>query len=149
MLTEEQADNSLVEIEVATISDEMGAKVWAWHKLAKLLAKYKKDESKARKFIEKALFSEAKVGTNTLELPEDWELKCVRKENVTVDEAALPAALAELGKGVEDRLIKWKPSLVAAEYKKLSDEEKEIIDQALVTKPGAPTMTLIAPPEEI
>lgn len=130
---------------IVTPDDELGKKLWAWAGVAKDLAELKEQEMTLRKELVTAFQPKRKVGTATINLPADWKIKIVQKDTVNIDEAALPAALEEMEDGSEDSLIKYKPTLVAAEYKRLDSEQKKLLDEALMTKPGSPTLTLIAP----
>lgn len=94
-----------------------------------------------------AAFPEAKEGTNTLELPNEWKLKGVVKIDRKVDEAALPATVTVLrSMGVNsDRLLRYKPELELKEYRSLTAEQMKIMDGALVIKRAASTLELVEP----
>ena len=130
---------------IVTPSDELGTKLWAWARLQSQLADLKAQEMGIRKELVFEFQPKRKVGTVTINLPGDWKVKIVNTNNVNIDESALPAALELMEEGSEDLLIKYKPTLVAKEYKDLDEEQKKLLDEALLTKPGSPALTLIAP----
>ena len=130
---------------MATVTRTMSDKIMAWNDLQAKLAFYKQEEAKLRKEIVDKVFAEASVGTNKVELGKGYELKAVIKENTSIDEAAL--SNLKLPEGALDGVVKYKPSIVAAGYKKMPANLQKILDTALVVKPGAPTLTLVAPKE--
>lgn len=62
---------------------------------------------------------------------------------------ALKAAMAEEGSNLPklpvNKLIKWKPEVVTAEYRKLTEEERNAFDQCLEIKPGMPDLKVVIP----
>lgn len=104
-------------------------------------------EQELRKQVFAAFYPDPKEGTNTLNLAEGWKLKGVYKLDRKIDEAALPAVTEQLREmGVNtDTLVKWTPSLKTAIYKELTAEQRAVFDQALIIKPGLPTIELVAP----
>ena len=104
-------------------------------------------EQELRKQVFAAFYPTPKEGTNTLDLAEGWKLKGVYKLDRKIDEAALPAVTEQLREmGVNaDTLVKWTPSLKTAVYKELTAEQRAVFDQALIIKPGLPTIELVAP----
>jgi hypothetical protein len=71
--------------------------------------------------------------------------------NRSVDEAALlvlASTFAEKKLPV-DKLIKRKPELVIGEYRKLTKEEQLLFDQALVIKPGTPSLEVVLPAKRV
>jgi hypothetical protein len=53
-----------------------------------------------------------------------------------------------LGAVCAARLVKWQPEMSVTEYRALLPGHREIIDTVLEIKPGAPTVTLVAPKEK-
>ena len=80
-------------------------------------------------------------------MPEGWKLKGTYKLTRSLDEAALPAVIAELHKHkvTTDQLITYKPNLNIATYRKLDPKWQRVLEQAMEIKPGAPTLELLAP----
>lgn len=107
-------------------------------------------EQKLRKEIFELFFPEPNEGTNTLELPEGWKLKGVYKLTRNIDDSALSTVMGMLRDvGVNpDTLVQWKPSLKLATYKELTAEQRNLMDDAIICKPGSPTIELVAPKEK-
>lgn len=127
------------------LTDEQAEKLTLWKRTSEELAKLKAREMRLRKELTETLFSEAPEGTTTLTLTGDWKLKATVKMNRSLDEAALPGVLEQLGIGIVDDVVRYKPSLDLRNYKKLNDEQRAIFDEAVIMKPGAPTLQLVEP----
>jgi len=119
--------------------------LWLWEKAAADLIKAKTYEMALRKKIVAALFPNPTEGTNTYQLPGEWKLKLTHKIDRKLDESALEAVWENLAEGSEDKLIKNKPSLIKKAYDDLTSEEQVIFNEALILKPGSPTLKLIEP----
>jgi hypothetical protein len=123
-------------------------KLKAWTEAQKAAKAATELESKLRDEVFGEFFpTKPSEGTHTVELPHGWTLKASCKLNNKLDEAALPATLKTLreAKVNVDKLIKYKPAVVAAEFKKLTPESKQVFSAVLTQTPGKPTMELIAP----
>lgn len=118
-----------------------------WYKLQEQLAKLKDQELTLRNKIFKSYFAAPKEGTNTMPLSEGWVLKGEYKINRTVDVATLTAKVALLRTaGVPmDDLIRYKPELVTTEYRKLTDERRQLFDEVLIIKVGTPSLDIVLP----
>lgn len=134
-----------------------------WYRLKQELGRIKSAEALLRGKIFHFFFTNPVEGTNTHELDDGTGavLKGGHVINRTVDPGALDALREEQARafGEEansdsrpnvprvrvDDLIKWKPELVIGEYRKLTAEERNYFDQALVIKPGAPTVEIVIP----
>jgi hypothetical protein len=129
------------------IAEELYTKIGRWNELQAQLVTIKDQEMKLRREIFAACFPAPTEGTNKLELPEGWTMKATYKLNRSLDEAALPAVLAELRKHKvnTEELVSYKPSLSLSAYKKLDPRWVAILDQVVTTTPGAPTLELVAP----
>lgn len=91
-------------------------------------------------------------GTFYEDLPNGWKIKVIAKMTAKLDEAAVPAIktrLVELKVSNADLLFNYKPSIVAAEYKKLNTESKAIVDEAITEKPAKVSIELIAPSQTL
>lgn len=128
--------------------ESIDQKLWRWKQISDQVSELKAEETRLRMEIFGAMFQEPAEGTNTVDLPKGWKLKATHKINRNIDEAALPSILEELGEGMGDRLVRYKPELNVSEYRKLTDEQRHTLDQALVVKPGTPTLELVPPREE-
>lgn len=111
----------------------------AHFKAKKALDKAKAAEAEARAELVKAAFPNGlQEGTNNLAFDGKWTVKVTGVVDRKVDEAALPAILERVAKkfdGLDLRdLVKWKPELKVAEYKKLPDAIKKVFDNALTIK---------------
>ena len=87
-------------------------------------------------------------GTFWEDLPNGWKIKAEAKLTATLDEDAVPAIkakLLEMQVSNVDVLFKYKPSLVAAEFKKLNDASKAVVNEAITEKPAKVTITLVEP----
>lgn len=133
-------------------------KLQKWLDAKKALDVAKQTESKARTAVVEAFPFDANVqeGTQRLPLANGWELKVVKKLNYKLDDkdGATDKALEKIeklgpeGVFIAERLVKWKPDISVAEYRKLDDKFKTIIDSVLTTTPGLPTLELIDPNEK-
>ena len=136
------------------LSPQTLQEIWAWHQAQKNLEAAKAFESEARSKLvvalaeSGALDSDILEGTINVQLPEKWKLKVVRKLNRTVDVAALSTIgpLCIKNKISLDVVIRNKPELSVTEFKKLTEEQRKVVEMALTIKPGTPTLELIAPP---
>jgi len=133
-------------------------KIMAHAQMVKDLAALKAQERELRDEIIAAKFDTETVGTQNVPLGNGWVLKGVIKESRDFDltthdgartkEQALDAiegALDKLPEWLQDRIAKWTPKLSVSEYKKLEPEHRAIVDKVIVTKPAAPTLTLVEP----
>lgn len=81
-------------------------------------------------------------GTTKSELQHDSGAKVKVKASVTYErkvlEETLDATLAQLPEELRDMLVKREPKLVTSVYRKLSDENRVLVDTTLQTKPGSP-----------
>jgi hypothetical protein len=129
------------------MTPELSLKIHQHAEMAKQLKQLRTDEMVLRKEILGEAFPDGKIGTNTLELGAGWKLKGVFKIDRKVDETTLQDTLTLLRerKVPADVLIRWKPEVVAKEYKKLTPEDKLIFDQTLVVKPVSPSLEIVEP----
>lgn len=118
-----------------------------WFRLTEELKKVKAKEMLLRLKIFKGYFPAPREGTNKAPLADGYQLTGTHVVNRDVDEGALSV----LGKDFTaaglrpDLLIKWKPSLVKSGYNTLTDEQKHLFDQALIVKPGSPSLEITKP----
>lgn len=94
-------------------------------------------------------------GTENVELPRGWTLKMEFKQNRSVPSAkngeAVRGVMDKLsaqgpeGALIAQRLFRWKPEVVAAEYDQLSPAARRIVDRVITTKPATPAISLVAP----
>lgn len=102
-------------------------------------------ENKLRILIAAECYPEKTEGTAYMDLPEHWRLKAEFKLYRNVDIAALPAVLEKMPEGSKENLLKFEPKLKITPYKQLPAEQKAIMDEAIIAKPGMPALTLVPP----
>lgn len=121
------------------------ADIHLWYKMKAELKKLTDAEMELRQFIFKGKFISPVEGTNRLGLGEGWDLKAVHVINRSVDEPALGILIQKFqeSKIPVDALIKYRPELVKSEYNALTNEQKQLFDQALTIKPGAPQLDVV------
>jgi hypothetical protein len=132
---------------------EFLAKLKAWQTAAQQAKTATELESKLRDEVFKEAFpvegaKQDSKGTFYEDLPNGWRLQAVTKLTAKLDEAAVPAIkekLLEMKVIGVDTLFKYKPSLVAAEYKKLTVESKAVVDEAIKETPAKVVLELLAP----
>jgi len=118
-----------------------------WMKAKKASAEAVEVERALREKLVAAAFPNGlSEGTNTYDLPGKWKLKIVGVVDRKVDEAALPAILQRIREKFEGLdladLVRYKPELKTAEYKKLLAAHPKIaklFDNALTIKGTAET----------
>jgi hypothetical protein len=118
-----------------------------WHSLTQELERVKTAELVLRKKIFAGMFTNPHEGTNTVPLSQGWVLKGQYKINRTVDVAMLTTHAAMLHeKGVPvDELLKYKPELVTAGYRNITDEQRLLFDIVLDIKIGTPSLEIVLP----
>lgn len=122
-----------------------------WYSLTKEIEEFKekkmKREMELRKLLTAVLFPNPVEGTQRQDMPAGWQFKLQYKIDRKVDEAALPAVkerLREIGVN-PDLYVVNKPELSLTNYRLLTEEQRQILDQALVIKPASPTLELVPP----
>lgn len=128
----------------ATVTQE---DITKWYDLSKQLEIVKTAEMDLRKKIFKGLFTAPTEGVNKLDLSDGYVLKGDHKINRKVEEALLSTmspAMREQGIN-PDALVKWKPELIVAEYRKLTKEERTLFDQVLTITDGSPALEIVLP----
>ena len=120
-----------------------------WLEAKEALELAKKKEALLRNMVVNAFFKEQKEGTNDCELGNGYVLKL--KQNYIrsfVDNLSVKETLAKLSAlGFEDgeKYVKFKPSLVLTEYRKLEGDRKIAFDTMLVVKQSLPSIELVSP----
>lgn len=118
-----------------------------WAEVTKEIAKLKATEMLLRMKIFGIMFPNPKEGTNSVPLSEGFELKAKYPINRRILVDVLAARTKEFkaaGLKLGD-LIVSKPELAVAEYRKLTDLELKLFDQALEIKPGTPQLEIFLP----
>lgn len=113
----------------------------AWRQAQEVLDSVKKMEMELRKKLVAENFAESKTGANKADVA-GGELVYTKKYTTSVDEelfdrVAQEADIAGVDVGL---LFKVKHSLDNKRYKTLSDDQRAIVDQMLITKESAPVL---------
>lgn len=118
-----------------------------WYDMQQKLAALKASEMLLRTKIFRGLFTEPKEGVNTHDLSDGWVLKGTYVITREIDLTALSAYREEFAAQgiVSDELVNYKPSLSVSSYKTLTEEQKKLFDNALIIKPGSPSMKIELP----
>lgn len=118
-----------------------------WAEAAEMKKKWEKEEHRLRMALFQGTFPNPTEGVNKHELPDGRVVKATHKLNRKVDEAALPAVEAAMREQFqidpESGLIRRKPELAVGAYKKLTEEQRHVFDEAIVSKPGTPTIEIV------
>lgn len=122
-------------------------KVWQWHQASEQLAELRKLESDLRRQIFAAAFQEGE-GTAYADLPDGYQLKGIGKLTRSLDERLVPTISERIPAMHFNRVFKQKVQLSTTEYKKLPPEVRDVVDEAILTKPGMPSLELIFPSAE-
>lgn len=95
----------------------------------------------------KGFFPTPKEGTNSYQLANDYVLKATYKIKRDLDDTLFASGCAMLKEnGIStDLLFRFKPGLVTAEYRTLTEEQIHLVDQLLIIKPEAPEMEIVLP----
>lgn len=115
-----------------------------WQTAVKELAAWKAKEMLLRKRIFNGIFPNPIEGIMKVPIGNVMTLTAVHKVTRDIDGAALATYVRmfhEQGIPI-DSLIKYNPSLVISEYRKLSDEQRLMFDHILIIKPGSPTLKI-------
>ena len=132
-----------VEIVPAIVQEELNE----WFSLVPELKRMKAREMELRKSLFNGAFPFPTEGTNSFDLEGGYKLKGTYKLERSVDTAAFQALSKEMKEAdiAADGMLRFKASLVAAEYKRLDDEQRHLFDQCIITKPGSPSLEIIPP----
>ena len=130
------------------------AMLMEWDATKKALSALKDKELKLRKEIVAMEFAGAAPGTQRVQLGNGYALKAVVKYNykITNNEAVEPpdyshlaGFLAMLPTEIAKTLIRWTPELSESVYKKLTAEEREIVNKFVLITDGASALEIEEP----
>lgn len=132
--------NELVKEQIVSLVNK-GDILSAWRQAGEVLETIKAYEMDLRKKLVAETFQESVVGRNKADVA-GGELIFTKKYNTTVDETLFDKVAAEADvAGIDVGLLfKVKHNLDNKRYKALSDDQKAIVDQMLVTKESAPVL---------
>jgi len=125
-----------------------------WYLVKDELSKLKQQEALMRSRIFKFYFKDPKEGTNDHEVGDGTG--AVIKGGYVINRKIDPGALDALREAQRvpdsnapkiniDELVKYNPELAISKYRELTAEEQLWFDQALIIKPGAPTLEVVIP----
>lgn len=121
-------------------------KLYDWYEKQRQLAILKVEELELRKDLFARYFPTPQEGTNNHALKDGWILKGKHGFNRKINEVALAEVLKQPGmKEVVKAVIKWKPEVSTKEYKNLTDEQRRILDNALIVTPSTPGLEVVLP----
>ncbi len=116
-----------------------------WFDMKSQLKKLKDKEILMRKKISTHFFPDPKEGTNRHNLGDGYDLVLNHSLNRSIDEGALNALASQLAEASVsvDAMVRTKPSLNKRAYNTLTEEQRQLFDQALVIKDGSPTLSIV------
>lgn len=123
----------------------------AWLDASKQLEVWKETEARLREQLVEGYFPNADPeGTTKLPLNDGWEMHCTMRMNRKVlnRNGEATKVYQQLPPEVADEVIAWKPDLKLRGYRKLSDEQRALVDTVVESKPGLPSLKLVPPKEE-
>lgn len=136
-----------------------------WFKAKRDLALLKGKEMLLRKLIFGHYFPSPREGTNTVVLPDSYQLKGGHVINRKIVEESMqaltyrpilntdpvtgaaqfgPCKLEEAGVNPM-QIIKWKPELNLTVYRELTEEQMHLVDQMLLIEEGSPSLDITPP----
>jgi hypothetical protein len=135
-----------------------------WFKAKRDLAALRVNEMLLRKLIFSHYFPSPKEGTNTVTLPDAYQLKGTHVINRKLVEESMqaltyrpqigadpqggaifgPSKLEEAGIN-PSQLIKWKPEISITVYRELTEEQMHLVDQMLLIEEGSPSLDITPP----
>ncbi len=120
-------------------------KIQVWAENQAILNAVKVLEMNQRKELDALLFAEPKQGTNKYELNAGWTIQAVHGTDVKLDATAYKLMESELADDIKDMCISWEPKLDLRTYKKIDPTKRELLDEAITTKPKSVSMKLVPP----
>ncbi|CAB4168948.1 hypothetical protein UFOVP1516_25 [uncultured Caudovirales phage] len=122
-------------------------KLELWYKMQEDLKILREAEASLRSEIFKAAFPTPKEGTNKVELGDGWILNATMPITRKVDLAAFLAMKEQLEEAhiSPDKMVKFLPELELKQYRCLTEDEIQLVDQFLIIKEGSPQMKVVLP----
>lgn len=125
--------------------------IMLWQKTKEEADQKKEFEMTLRKEVVKRLFPNKSEGTNTFQLGNGYQLKCVIKQNYKIDNKNIDGVLDEIAKTgnegsfIAERLVTWSASISLTEYRELDPKYKLIFDKVLTISDAAPVLEIKEP----
>jgi len=120
-------------------------KLEQWHAAKAAAAKAVAEEQELRKEIFSMAFPTPEEGSkyNKLDLGDGYMLQGDYKINRRVDEAALQEVQKKMDPVAFGRTFKFKPELIKAGLKDISEEQRKIAAVAIIAAPGTPGLDIV------
>jgi hypothetical protein len=117
-------------------------KLEQWHVIKAQAAELVAQEQELRKEIFAMAFPNPEEGSkyNKLDLPEGYILQGDYKINRRIDEAALGEVQKKMDPVAFGRTFKFKPELIKAGLKDISEEQRAIASICIIATPGTPAL---------
>lgn len=119
-----------------------------WNQAKEELKKWKELEGDLRDILVDHLFNkELTEGTESIDLANGWILKTTKKLSYKLDNAQgeVAAFCASLPDSLSKALVRWKPELSIATFRKLDPHTKKQIESILSVESSKPSLELIPP----
>lgn len=131
--------NTLVKEELIKKTDE--DLLVAWRQAKEVLDTVKDLERKIREELVKKSFTDAKLGSNKVDV-EGGKLIYTKSLSYKIDETAFDIVCKSLDENFVDvnSIVKTKHELSVSAYKKLGSLEQQIVDKMLIVKEDAPKL---------
>lgn len=120
-------------------------KLEQWHQVRAEAAKLAEQEKELRVEIFGIAFPTPEEGSkyNKLDLGDGYMLQGDYKINRRVDEAALDEVRKKMDPVAFGRLFRFKPDLIKAGLKDISEEQLLIASAAIIAAPGTPSLEIV------
>ena len=129
-------------------TEECNAAIKEWQEITDWLKTAKKREAQLRKIIVNQFVPDEQAeGTHRIE-HNDLLLTIGRKLNRKLDKTLIDNVFARLPEGSRELLIGFEPKLQLANYRKIDQSTKDIVNEAVITTSGAATLVITTPTEE-
>ncbi len=120
-------------------------KLSEWYRISEDLKILKSRERELRIEVFNCYFPNPEEGSSTRNLGGGYKLRCQYKLNRNIDLDLLAVLSEKLDETVRKGLTNTKVSLNLNTYRRLSSSDRQIVDNALIIKPGAPSIEIIPP----
>jgi hypothetical protein len=119
-----------------------------WNEAKEQLKHWSLKESDLRDKVINSVFDAAKIeGTETIDLAGDWKLRAVKKFNYSLSnkDGQLANILASFPSIIAQNLVRWNPDLNLSIYRKLNEQNQQMLSPVLIIKPARPSLELVPP----
>ncbi len=116
-----------------------------WMTSAKLRVEY------IKKRVVDNLFPQKRIGTNTYELGQGYELKAVVQQRIKInkneenDFSHLAAMVEKLPEDIRAAILKWTPEISSTVYKSLTKEQQDIVNEVCTVHDYVATLEIKDP----